>query len=375
MDFSYHDDQVAILELAGQIFREQASHERQRECEKSDDPRFDPALWHSLAEAGILGTAISEAHAGAGLGFLELCGVMEHAGRTTAPAPVFETMVLGALAIDAFGSDAQKARLLPDVAAGNLILTAAYGEGPGDPLHPATTATADGGGFLLTGTKLCVAEAARADASLVSAACGNEVVIVIVPKDASGVALADVETVTGRSEAHVSFDGTAVPAEDVLVGPAGGRKALVCALEWANAAQSAYALGVCEAALELTSDYVKTRKQFDQPIAMFQAVGHRAADAYIDVEAIRLTTQQAVWRLDAGLEASKEVAVAKYWAAEGGQRVVAAAQHLHGGVGVDKEYPLHRYYLAAKHLELTLGGMTPQLLRLGKMLAEEPARV
>ena len=165
-----------------------------------------------------------------------------------------------------------------------------------------------------------------------------------------------------------------VPAGNVLAGPAGGRAALVRVLECANAAQAAYGLGVCEAALELTSEYVKTRKQFDQPIAMFQAVGHRAADAYIDVEGIRLTTLQAAWRLHQGLDAAKEVAVAKYWVAEAGQRVVAAAQHLHGGVGVDKEYPLHRYYLHAKQLELQLGGATPQLLRLGKLLADEPAR-
>ena len=133
------------------------------------------------------------------------------------------------------------------------------------------------------------------------------------------------------------------------------------------------ALGVCEEALELTSEYVKTRKQFDQPIAMFQAVGHRAADAFIDTEAVRLTAWQAAWRLGSGLEAARQVAVAKVWAAEGGKRIVQAAQHLHGGVGVDREYPLHRYYLYARQLELTLGGGTPQLLRLGRMLAEESA--
>jgi alkylation response protein AidB-like acyl-CoA dehydrogenase len=114
---------------------------------------------------------------------------------------------------------------------------------------------------------------------------------------------------------------------------------------------------------------VKTRKQFDQPIAMFQAVAHRAADAYIDVEAIRLTALQACWRLAEGLPASAEVALAKFWAAEAGQRVVAAAQHLHGGVGVDREYPLHRYYLQAKELELALGGASAQFVRIGEMLS------
>jgi alkylation response protein AidB-like acyl-CoA dehydrogenase len=297
---------------------------------------------------------------------------MEHAGRTTAPVPLFETLVLGAMPIAEFGSDALQEEWLPRVVAGEIFLTGAFGEGPGDPMQPAAVATVEAGGFRLSGTKLCVAEAARAEAILVSAACGHDVILALVRRDAAGVALSAVETVTGRAEAHVALDKVLVAGDDVLVGPEGGRDALQRCLEWANAGQAAYGLGVCEAALELTADYVKTRKQFGQPIAMFQAVGHRAADAYIDVEAIRLTTQQAAWRLHEGLPAAKEVAVAKYWVAEAGQRVVAAAQHLHGGVGVDKEYPLHRFYLAAKQLELSLGGTTPQLLRLGRLLAEAP---
>jgi alkylation response protein AidB-like acyl-CoA dehydrogenase len=133
------------------------------------------------------------------------------------------------------------------------------------------------------------------------------------------------------------------------------------------------ATGVCEEALRMTAEYTKTREQFDRAIATFQAVGQRAADAYIDTEAVRLTALQAMWRLDAGLPAAEEVAIAKFWTAEGGQRVVHAAQHLHGGIGVDRDYPLHRYFLWAKQIELTLGGTTPQLLRLGAMLAAEPA--
>ena len=102
------------------------------------------------------------------------------------------------------------------------------------------------------------------------------------------------------------------------------------------------------------------------------AVAHRAADAFVDTEAIRLTARQALWRLGEGMPASAEVASAKYWAAVGGQRVVHTAQHLHGGVGVDRDYPLHRYFLAAKELELQLGGTTRQLLALGKLIAAEP---
>ena len=165
--------------------------------------------------------------------------------------------------------------------------------------------------------------------------------------------------------------GQRVSAGDVLGDPQRGGAIVEWIVERASAALACLAIGVCDEALRLTAEYAKTRKQFDQPIAMFQAVGHRAADAYIDNEGIRLTALQAAWRISEGLPAAKQIAVAKYWAADAGQRVVHAAQHLHGGIGVDKEYPLHRYFLYAKQLELTLGGSTSQLLRLGKLLADE----
>jgi alkylation response protein AidB-like acyl-CoA dehydrogenase len=130
--------------------------------------------------------------------------------------------------------------------------------------------------------------------------------------------------------------------------------------------------GLCDAAVRLTADYAKERVQFERPIATFQAVGQRVADARIDAEGVRLTAWQAAWRLDAGLPAAEQVAAAKYWAAEGGQRVVHAAQHVHGGVGVDRDYPLHRYFLTAKQLELDLGGAAVSLVRLGRILAETP---
>ncbi len=126
--------------------------------------------------------------------------------------------------------------------------------------------------------------------------------------------------------------------------------------------------GLAEEALRITAEYTKSRKQFDKPIASFQAVGQRAADAYIDVLAVGLTARQAAWRLSEGLPADEELAIAKFWAADGGQRVVHAAQHLHGGIGVDMDYPLHRYFLFSKQLELSLGGATQQLVEIGRTL-------
>ncbi|MEA2484716.1 MAG: 3-oxocholest-4-en-26-oyl-CoA dehydrogenase beta subunit, partial [Thermoleophilaceae bacterium] len=162
-------------------------------------------------------------------------------------------------------------------------------------------------------------------------------------------------------------------ASDVVAGPDTGADVLAWLLDRTVTALSATALGVSGRALKMSAEYTSGREQFGRAVATFQAVGHRLADAYIDVEAMRLTTLQAVWLLDAGLPARDQATIAKWWACEGGHRVAHAAQHVHGGVGVDVDYPLSRYFRWSKQLEMTLGGATAQLLRLGAHLAAEPA--
>jgi 3-oxocholest-4-en-26-oyl-CoA dehydrogenase beta subunit len=363
MDFSLSEDQQAIADLAKQILGDQATHERQRALEKSGGPRFDRELWAQVAEAGLLGVPVPEAHGGAGMGFLEVAAVLEHVGRTTAPIPLLETLVLGALPLAHFGSAAQQATWLPRVANGEAVLTAALvGDAP-------VRARRDGDVWQLDGERLFVPAAEIADAVLVPAESGGAVSVFLLEPTAAGVSLEALQTTSGQPESRLLLEGVRL-GSDAVVGSVGdGERIAAWIALRAKSAQCMVSLGACEAALDLTRDYIKTRKQFDQPIAMFQAVGHRAADAYIDLEAIRLTAWQAAWRIDAGLEAEAQVAVAKFYAAEAAKRVVHAAQHLHGGIGVDREYPLHRTFLYARHLELTLGGGTPHLLALGRIIA------
>jgi alkylation response protein AidB-like acyl-CoA dehydrogenase len=153
-----------------------------------------------------------------------------------------------------------------------------------------------------------------------------------------------------------------------LAGPEG----LTWLLERAQTAECVTMSGVANTALDLTATYVKEREQFNRAIATFQAVSQRTADTYINKEAIKLTAWQAAWRLDAGAPAAAQVDAAKYWAAQGGQDVLLAAHHLHGGVGVDRDYPLYRYFLLAKRLELDLGSETPTLVHLGALIADTP---
>ncbi|MDE3087468.1 MAG: acyl-CoA dehydrogenase, partial [Acidobacteriota bacterium] len=213
-----------------------------------------------------------------------------------------------------------------------------------------------------------------ADAVVVAARTEAGTGLFLLDPEAPGVTRLRQDATDSRVEARIELDGAVVEGGDVLVapGPAGGEAHQWCT-ERARAALCVEIAGACKAAVDLTARYTAERVQFGKPVATFQAVGQRAADAYIDAEGVRLTAWQAAWRLDRGLPAAAEVAVAKFWADDGAQRVVHGAQHLHGGVGVDRDYPLHRYYLLVKHLAPMLGGTTASLLRLGDLLADAPA--
>jgi acyl-CoA dehydrogenase len=142
-------------------------------------------------------------------------------------------------------------------------------------------------------------------------------------------------------------------------------------LERVNVANCAIALGACESALAMAATYTSQRTQFGRPLSTNQGVAMRAADAYIDIDAMRVTLWQAAWQLDQQLDAGLAVEVAKYWAAEGGQRVVHATQHLHGGMGADVDYPVHRSFIWVKQLENIFGGGSQQLARIGARIASE----
>ena len=220
---------------------------------------------------------------------------------------------------------------------------------------------------MLDGTKTCVPAGLDAAIVLVPAMTGNrKVAVFAVETDAAGVDVERQDTTTGIPEGRLVLTG----ANATLLGDTASGSAII---DWitlrATAALAATTVGVCEAALRITADYTKTREQFGRPIATFQAVGQRAADAYIDTEAVRLTALQAAWRISARAAGRGRGGHRQVLGRRRGQRVVHAAQHLHGGMGVDRDYPVHRYFLWAKHLELTLGGATEQLLRLGDILA------
>jgi len=200
----------------------------------------------------------------------------------------------------------------------------------------------------------------------------GEVIVALVDPGAPGATLERAWTTNREIHPHLHLDGVEVQAQDLVAGEDSGAAALRAMLEMGRTGLCALAVGVCESALATTAAYLNEREQFGRPLSAFQGAMLRAADAAIDIEAMRVTFWQAAWRIDTGRDAAQAVAVAKWQASERGQRVVHATQHLHGGVGADVSYPIHRYFLWGKQIELLLGGPSRQLSRLGELLASEP---
>jgi alkylation response protein AidB-like acyl-CoA dehydrogenase len=351
MDFSFSPDQEELRSLARRILTDRCTAEQLRAISESDSGT-DLELWRLLADAGLVGISLPEAAGGGGLGWLEAAIVLDETARIAAPVPSLAVMALAGPAL------AGRPELLEGVADGTSIIAAAIHEPVGDPWAPTTKVTEG----RLSGTKVCVAHGLLADRFVVTATGSDGAGLYAVESDAPGIAITRQDTTSGVPDALVEFDAAAVE-------PIGGRDEVDDLLRRGMSAAAVMTAAACGEALRLTSEYAVEREQFDKPIAAFQAVSQRVGDAYIDTESVRLTAWHAAWRLAAGLPADEAILSAKFWAAEGGWRVIHAAQHIHGGVGVDRDYPLFRYFLMHKQLELLLGSATPILHRLGRTLA------
>ena len=371
MDFTFDDVQRDLRDLARKILDEQVTTERLKELEGAGEP-YDRRCWADFAGTNLLGVALPEDVGGSGYGLMELCVLLEEVGRHVAPVPLLATVGMGAVPIAELGTAEQRSRFLPPVVAGRSILTAALQEpGHADPLAPTTVAERDGSWWRLDGEKLGVPYAALADAILVPVSTGDgSAAVFVVTPDAEGLSIESATATNGEPQGHVTLTGVRVDESDALGNPAAPDAETVAWIhDRALAGLCAIAVGVFEKAVRITAGYLSERKQFERPIATFQGATLRAADAYIDTEAIRVTAWSAIWRLAAGRDARDQLAIAKFWVADGGQRIAHACQHLHGGIGATTDYPIHRYFTWAKWLEHTLGGTPDHLLLLGDSVA------
>ncbi|MEZ0340614.1 acyl-CoA dehydrogenase family protein [Mycobacterium sp. pV006] len=365
MDFNRPESADDIGGLVRTITESVCTPEHQRELDGLEQ-RVDRALWGKLIDADILSAAAPESLGGGGFGVVEQVAVLESLGRQMAAVPYLESVVVSAAALARFGPDELAQQWAAPAVRGEKILTVALDGDPGE--GPVRAAAADGG-FRLSGTRTQVPFGPVADAFLVPAETDRGVEIFVVSAGDAGVST-EALSVTGRSSVgHLTLSDVEVGSDRLLGGGA-------AALEWLathyRLGRSAFQLGVVERALELTASYAREREQFDRPIGSFQAVSSRLADGYIDTKALRLTVTQAAWRLSEGVAADVDIDTAAFWAAEAGHRVAHTAVHVHGGVGIDMDHPIHRYFLAAKQTEFAIGSATGALLRIGTELADTP---
>lgn len=365
MDFKTTEASEDLGGLVRTITEAVCTPEHQRELDNLEQ-RFDSQLWRKLIEADVLSAAAPESLGGGGFGLLEQVAVLVALGRQMSAVPYLESVVLAAGAVDRFGTDALREQWAAPAVAGEKILTVALdgdmGEGP-------VQAHTAGDGFRLTGTRTQASYAPMADAFLVPAETDSGTKVFLVAKDDGGVTIEALSTTGRGSVGHLDLRGVEL-GQDRVVGDA---EALSWLRTLGTLGRSAFQLGVVERALELTAVYAREREQFERPIGSFQAVSARLADGYIDVKALRLTLTQAAWRLAEGLPADVDVNTAAFWAAEAGHRVAHTTVHVHGGVGIDTDHPVHRYFLAAKQTEFAVGGATGALLHIGRELADTPA--
>lgn len=368
MDFALNEEQQELAALVRQILEDRVTHDRLKELEAlPPTERFDRELWRTLAEANLLGIAVPEAHGGMGFGLVELGVLFIGIGMAVPYLPALDTLCAATVLADA-GSDTQKA-LLDGIVAGETVMSLALAEvALYDQTAPATAATPDGDGWVITGEKVCVPYAAVADKLLVSAMTAGGGALFLVDPGAGGVTIEAVSVSNREPQAHVTLTGVKVDS-DGLVGRADGAT-LAHLVDVSTAMICAAQYGITQKALDLAAAYGKERHQFDVPIGSFQAFHQRIADSFIEVFGIGLSMWQAVWRLAERLPATDELAVAKAWSSEHAYNVAFAAIHLHGGMGVDVDYPLHRYYLWARDLELRCGSAGVQYSAIGARMAE-----
>ncbi|KAA5825036.1 acyl-CoA dehydrogenase family protein [Saccharopolyspora hirsuta] len=337
MEFALEETQQDVQDLAAEVLR--------RESGGGDGTGFDEGAWKALDDAGLLSLAVPERFGGAGLGVLETAIVLTEVGRTAADVPALSALAFGVLPVVRHGSPQQQEALL-----GGKPLTAALNE-PSSPMPDEPRTAVENG--KVSGTKTGVLDADRAHRLLVSATTSDGPAVVLVDPASPGVALHRTRASSGFEWA-VRFDEA--PAE-----PLGGAASLADLHACALAGICAVGDGAVAGALALTAEHLRTRHQFGKPLAAFQAVAQQIADAYIAARTLHLATLSACWRLGSGLDAAEALDVAAWWLAEEAPALLRTCHHLHGGLGLDITYPLHRYSSLIADLARLVGGADHRL--------------
>ncbi|MHB8573753.1 MAG: acyl-CoA dehydrogenase family protein [Dehalococcoidia bacterium] len=317
-------------------------------------------LWRSLAGLGWPGLAIEERYGGSGLGIFDLLLLAEECGRVLLPAPLISSALLCAPAIQAAGTETQRERWLPALAAGRAVAAFALTEPSArfDSAGVQARAVREGDGYVLEGVKLFVRDGTIADLLVVVLRTGlaeNAITLFLIDATLPGVTRLPLPTIGADRQAEVRLEGVRVPADAVLGPLHGGWPIVEDVLACGTLAECMELAGVARVALERTVDYAKERVQFGRPIGSFQAIQHLCADMAVAADGIRYTTLLAASRCCAGLPAAREIAQAKAYASDAAAKVVRDAHQIHAGIAFIKDHDLHLYFNRAKAGELQYG--------------------
>jgi len=362
MNLALSEEQEMLKKMAHDFLTDNFPKKVVKELEESGSG-YSPELWKQMAELGWMGLALPEKYGGGGMSFLDLAVLLEEMGRACLPGPYFSTVVLGGLTMADIGSEEQKQKYMPKIASGETIFTLALTE-PSARYEAAaieTKATADKDGYILSGTKLFVPDAHIADYMLVVARTHEKakaekgITIFIVDGKSPGISYTVLKTIANDKLCEVVFNRVKVPRENILGKLNQGWSEVEKIIQRAAVAKCCEMVGCIQQALDMTVSYAKDRKQYDRPIGSFQVIQHYCADMATDVDGTRLSTYQAAWMMSAGLPCTKEVAIAKAWAGEACQRVMALAHQIHGAIGVTIDHDLQYYTRRAKAAEVSFG--------------------
>jgi alkylation response protein AidB-like acyl-CoA dehydrogenase len=361
------EEQELLAHSAREFVRARSSVARVRTLRDGNDADgFSRELWQEMARLGWLGIVIPERCGGAGLGYVELTVVMEALGQGLMPEPMLSTVLLGGSALLLGGSATQQQDHLPRVAAGERLLAMAYQEQRSryDPTYVEFTATGGGESWTLQGEKLHVLDGHAADWLVVSARTGGAaadasgVTLFLVPSDAPGITIVPHTRVDARKAATVRFDGVEVGRDAVLGDVDAGGPLLSRIIARSSVGLCAESVGAMAAAFEMTTDYLKTRKQFGVPIGSFQALKHRAAQMYIEIELSRSAVSAAAHSIDEGGDDAavcRAASVAKAKCSDAFVLVGNEGVQMHGGIGMTDEHDIGFFLKRARAAEMTFG--------------------
>ena len=378
MDFALNEVQEVLKSTAQKFFKEKCTVTALRAAEASEN-QFSLSFYQEIADMGFLGLCIPEEFGGAGGNLVDLALIVEEAGAALFSSPFSSTLSYGVLPLLQYGTLTQKSELLPKIAEGKLQITGALSEPQAhyDLSYITTVAKEEAGTYTLSGKKMFVPFATTADYFLTLARTNHSAVpsgeglsLFLVKGDQEGIRISPLPSIGSDGLYEVEFDGVTVTSADLLSDVNHGWEPVQKILEAATALQCIELTGLLNRAVTITNDYVKERHQFKRPIGSFQSVQHRLADMFTIVEGGRLAAYYAISKLNEGCSAETESAIAKAFICKEGQKVLVGAHQLHGGMGIDMDYPLQFCFRRFKSMQLNFGPANVHLKKVAKTLAD-----